>query len=112
VIQRSSKIVKEIIGERIWRENVNFYFILFYFILFYFILFYFFIFFYFLQNRHRLRVATVYVGVVFIIVIVNFYKMETIRFNIICQMSFVFAIEHNHFPLPIIFNDHFGVLTF
>jgi hypothetical protein len=34
-----------------------------------------------------------YVGVVFIIGIVDFFVIQTIRFSTICQLSFVFAME-------------------
>jgi hypothetical protein len=39
------------------------------------------------QNRLRFRVTNLFVGVDFIIVIVEFYKIQTIRLKVTCQLS-------------------------
>jgi hypothetical protein len=53
-----------------------------------------------------------YVGVAFIIVIDNFYTMKTIRSNIICQLSSLFAMKERKSAIRRIFNCYFRVLTF
>jgi hypothetical protein len=47
----------------------------------------------FLQICHRFKLLSVYVCVAFTIVIVNFYKMGTIRFDIICRQTSLAAME-------------------
>jgi hypothetical protein len=54
----------------------------------------------------------VYVVVAFIIVIVDFYNVETIRFNIIYQMSSLFAMKGRHYALRSIFQSYYKVLLF
>jgi hypothetical protein len=47
-----------------------------------------------------------YVDVTFtIIIVVNFYKMETICFNMICQLSYLFAMKAINFALCSIFQS-------
>jgi hypothetical protein len=36
---------------------------------------------------HPFRVTSFYVGITFIIVMVDFLKMKTFRFNIVCKLS-------------------------
>jgi hypothetical protein len=53
---------------------------------------------------------TFYVDVVFVIVDVQ--KTETVRFNIICQLSSIFAMKERHSSDCSIFSRHFKQLLF
>jgi hypothetical protein len=44
--------------------------------------------------------------------IVYFYEMEVIGFDIICQLSSVFAMKERNSALCSVFNCHFTVLLF
>jgi hypothetical protein len=55
-----------------------------------------------LNISHRLRLRCFYIGVV-CIVMVDFYKIETVRFNITCQLSSLFAAKERNSPLHTIF---------
>jgi hypothetical protein len=57
----------------------------------------------FLLIRHVSELRRFNFGVAFIIVIVDFYKIETIRSNVLCQMSFLFAVEERNSALRNIF---------
>jgi hypothetical protein len=82
VIQSSSAILKEAVEEITWNRICKV-----------------------LQILHRFLVATFYAGVEFISMIDNFYKMETIRFNKICQLSYLVSIEEINSVLRSIFQS-------
>jgi hypothetical protein len=88
MIQSYSTIIMEVVGEVIWSENVNEVF----------------------AHSPPFPSYVFFIGVAFIIVTVDFYKVETIRFNIICQLSSLFAIKERNSALCSIFNHCFVVL--
>jgi hypothetical protein len=48
----------------------------------------------------------------YVIVIVDFYKMETITFNTICQLASLFTIKKYILPFVAFFNCHFRELLY
>jgi hypothetical protein len=73
---------------------------------------------FFFQICHPFLVTTFYVDVAFIIVTVDFYKMEPFRFDITYKLIFLFAVierkKERKKVLPFVefFNCHFRVLMF
>jgi hypothetical protein len=65
----------------------------------------------FLQIRYHFGVTTFNVCVAFIIVIVEFYKMDTIRCDIKCQLIPSLQRKNLHSPLVAFFNHHPFLLT-
>jgi hypothetical protein len=79
VIQSSRRVLKGVVGDIIWNNNVNIYFFI-------------------LEPVFDLQ--RVYTDVAFLITIIDFYKFESFHFNFTCQFISLFTMkeESTFFP--------------
>jgi len=90
VIQSSSRLQKEVIEKIIWSIKCKQFFCRF---------------------STLSEVRSFYVGVAFIVVIVDLYKVKTICFNMICHLFSLCIKEERHFAFVAFLKRHIGVAT-
>jgi hypothetical protein len=96
VIQSSCTVLKDFLGAFIWSRKCKSSF------------------FFFFRFATVSKLQRFDIDVAFIIVVIDFYKMEAIRFNTTCQLSSLFAMEKRKRILLFVafFNRQFRLLLF